>query len=174
MDNTGAMKQKLKYLPPVPIQMVDEDQEEDDECTASTGQNHNHSNFHSHGGSTNQKSLNAWASDVRIGDCTIVRGSGSQKFAVWSITIQTSKGGHIHLLKRYSEFDQLRSELVRAFPDHVNEIPKLPQKKVFGNLNNEFLVKRRRGLEFFISCVMLNPVLANSDMVKRFASESSK
>ncbi|ODQ60198.1 hypothetical protein WICANDRAFT_13664, partial [Wickerhamomyces anomalus NRRL Y-366-8] len=110
-----------------------------------------------------------WASDVRIGDCTIVTGSGAgQKFAVWSINIETSKGGHIHLLKRYSEFDELRNKLVQSYPDHITEIPKLPPKKAFGNLKNDFLVKRRKGLEFFISCVLLNPVLSNSDIVKRF------
>ncbi|CAM9011415.1 unnamed protein product [Wickerhamomyces anomalus] len=175
MENAGAKKQKLKYLPPVPIQMVD-NEEEGEECTNNEHEaaNQQHSQAINNG-NTSKQHLHTWASDVRIGDCTIVTGSGAgQKFAVWSINIETSKGGHIHLLKRYSEFDELRNKLVQSYPDHITEIPKLPPKKAFGNLKNDFLVKRRKGLEFFISCVLLNPVLSNSDIVKRFASESAK
>lgn len=165
MENAAIKKQKLRYLPPVPIQMVD-NEDVDDEVSAIPDQIQNNNGKPS--------TLKTWASDVRIGDCTIVTGSGAgQKFAVWSITIETTKGGHMHMFKRYSEFVILRTKLITSFPDHVTEIPKLPPKKVFGNLQNDFLVKRRRGLEFFISCVLLNPVLANSDIVKQFVSESA-
>lgn len=180
MENAGVKKQKLKYLPPIPIQMLDNGEDEDnDNNVHDVAAMPEHVDYNKDNGHKNNNAgkphLNTWASDVRIGDCTIVTGSGAgQKFAVWSVTIETSKGGQIHLLKRYSEFDELRNQLLESFPDHVTEIPKLPPKKVFGNLKNDFLVKRRRGLEFFISCVLLNPVLASSDIVKRFASESAK
>lgn len=163
MESATGKKQRLKYLPPVPIQMVDNEVEVGEEVVSEQGYN------------GKMSSLKTWALDVRIGDCTIVTGSGAgQKFAVWSVSVETTKGGHMHMFKRYSEFVTLRNNLVTSFPDHVTEIPKLPPKKVFGNLQNDFLVKRRRGLEFFISCVLLNPILANSDVVKKFVSESAK
>ncbi|CCH46294.1 Sorting nexin MVP1 [Wickerhamomyces ciferrii] len=180
----GRKKQKIRYLPPVPIQMVDNesDDEEVNNNTQETTENHsvsnsqNNNDSHNHSNITvNRNSIKTWAKDVRIGDCTIVSGQGAgQKFAVWSITIETTSKGQIHLLKRYSEFDSLRNILKIEFPKNNTEIPKLPPKKAFGNLNNDFLVKRRRGLEYFLSCILLNPVLANSETVKRFASGSTK
>lgn len=156
-------KNRLKKLAPVPIQMVNNDEEGED----------------AHGAGTEtppgsgQKPIAQWAADARVGECTIVGGIGGQQFAVWTVVIETVKGGHIKILKRYSEFDKLRQQLLRAFPDHAKEIPKLPPKKLIGNLATDFLNKRRKGLEFFISCVLLNPVLGNSQIVKDFVSRTS-
>jgi hypothetical protein len=138
------MSGKLQYVPPVPIQLHDED--------------------------TTHKET--WASDVHIGDCTVVTGSNGSQFAVWTISIHTTAGGTIKLLKRYSEMDSLRRDLVRTFPDHVSEIPRLPPKKVIGNLNNKFLMQRRRGLEYFVNCVLLNPDLGNSEIVRKFVGNA--
>lgn len=152
---------RLAMVAPVPIQLVDEDVDDSDVPQDSNTV-------------SSKKHASPWATDVHVGECTIVNGTNNQRFAVWAIAIDTSKGGHMRLLKRYSEFDTLRNKLLNAFPDHSTEIPRLPPKKVFGNLKTEFLAKRRRGLEFFISCVLLNPVLGNSDIVKQFVSSATQ
>lgn len=135
---------KLQYVPPVPIQLLDEEQ------------------------------VASWATDVHVGDCTVVTGTNGQKFAVWSITITTDKGATMKLLKRYSEINTLREEVVAAFPDRIGEIPQLPPKKFFGNLKEDFLVRRRRGLEFFLSSVLLNPQLCHSKTVRSFVRRETR
>lgn len=158
MSSHNEPDPKLQYIPPVPIKLIDEDDDEQ----------HDETNIP---GITKHK-LRSWAVDVHIGDCTLVNGSnGTEKFAVWTVSIQTSSGGHIKLYKRYSEMDALRQKLLTAYPDRANEVPKLPPKRYFGNMKNDFLMKRRGGLEYFLSCVLLNPVLANSQAVRSFVTE---
>lgn len=135
------MSRNLQYVPPVPIRLIDE---------APTADS------------------NSWVKDIRIGECTLVTGSNGVKFAVWSVTLKTVTGGSMKLLKRYREIELLRKQLLSAFPDHATEIPKLPPKKVFGNLKDDFLSSRRGGLEYFLSCVLLNPLLCGSDAVRAF------
>ncbi|THW43827.1 PX-domain-containing protein [Aureobasidium pullulans] len=72
-----------------------------------------------------------WASDVSVDDYVVVSGpTGIGAYVVWSCTIETFKGGSITLRKRYSEFDTLRHNLVRAFPLSEASIPELPRKSL--------------------------------------------
>ncbi|GMM37367.1 Ypt35 protein [Saccharomycopsis crataegensis] len=109
-----------------------------------------------------------WARNLYIGDCTLVRGSGAYRYAVWTITIETSAGSKYTIYKRYSDFVNLRELLIRYFPRNKPEVPDLPQKRFFNNLDNDFLQKRRMGLEYFLSSVMLNPVFSRSAIIKEF------
>lgn len=71
--------------------------------------------------------------------------------------------------KRYSEFDELRDKLVKAFPQSTNSsLPPLPPKSAIYKFRPKFLEKRREGLAYFLNCVMLNPEYAGSSIVKDF------
>lgn len=129
---------KLNYVPPAPIILEDND-EDAPEC---------------------------WAANVRVGECTIVTGDQGQRFACWNIVITTSASATVNLRKRYSELDTLRENLKKELPNV--EIPKLPPKRVVKNLESRFLAKRRAGIEWFLSCVLLNPTFANTKSIRDF------
>ncbi|GAB1733462.1 hypothetical protein NU195Hw_g9366t1 [Hortaea werneckii] len=77
----------------------------------------------------------------------------------------------LHLRKRYSEFDTLRTNLVRSFPHAEAMIPALPRKSVVSKFRPWFLEQRRLGLEHFLNCILLNPEFAASPVVKGFVFE---
>ncbi|ESO84344.1 hypothetical protein LOTGIDRAFT_207280 [Lottia gigantea] len=67
------------------------------------------------------------------------------------------------LTKRYSDFDNLESQL------RISNIEfKLPPKKVFGNFEREFIAVRQKGLQDFLDSVLSNHFLSQSLCVKRF------
>ena len=71
--------------------------------------------------------------------------------------------------KRYSEFVDLRYRLVKNFPQSSKQsLPPLPPKSAIYKFRPQFLEKRRQGLAYFLTCVMLNPEYAGSDAVKDF------
>ena len=71
--------------------------------------------------------------------------------------------------KRYSEFEELRQRLVKAFPQSTKKsLPPLPPKSAIYKFRPQFLEKRRQGLSYFLTCVMLNPEYAGSDVMKEF------
>lgn len=51
---------------------------------------------------------------------------------------------------RYSEFDRLRENLVKAFPHAEGSIPQLPRKSVVSRFRQRFLEQRKNGLSHFI------------------------
>lgn len=78
------------------------------------------------------------------------------------------RSGIITIRKRYSEFDVFRDQLQRKFPGRRNEIPDLPPKSMLFKFRAAFLESRRKGLEYFLLCVLLNPVFASDPIVKTF------
>lgn len=71
--------------------------------------------------------------------------------------------------KRYSEFDELRRTLVKTFPNATKKsLPPLPPKSAIYKFRPQFLEKRRQGLAYFLTCVMLSPEYASSAAVKEF------
>jgi len=70
------------------------------------------------------------------------------------------------LIKRYSEFDDLRRRLVKAFPTHEAAMPALPPKSVMSKFRPEFLDKRKAGLSYFLNCVLLHPEFAASAVLQ--------
>ncbi|KEF60053.1 uncharacterized protein A1O9_04903 [Exophiala aquamarina CBS 119918] len=112
-----------------------------------------------------------WAKSIAIDDYVIVRGSptGIGAYVVWNCKVQTLDGGPMVIRKRYSEFDELRSKLVKAFPQSTSSsLPPLPAKSALFKFRPKFLEKRREGLAYFLNCVMLNPEYAGSVYVKDF------
>ncbi|EHY53841.1 hypothetical protein HRR83_004485 [Exophiala dermatitidis] len=112
-----------------------------------------------------------WAKSITIDDYVIVHGSppGLGAYVVWNCKVQTLDGGPMTIRKRYSEFDELRRKLIKAFPQsNKTTLPPLPPKSAIYKFRPKFLEKRREGLAYFLNCIMLNPEYAGSTIVKDF------
>ncbi|KKY21709.1 putative px domain protein [Phaeomoniella chlamydospora] len=125
-----------------------------------------------------------WARTITIPDYTLVQGTTTitptstisaptllGAYIVYNVRVETLDGGPIFIRKRYSEFDQLRQDLVLAFPHatkHTAALPLLPPKSLFKKFQPRFLEARRKGLAYFLNCVLLNPEFAGSPIVKDF------
>lgn len=112
-----------------------------------------------------------WARSIAIDDYVIVKGSSVAigAYVVWICKVETLDGSPMIIRKRYSEFDELRNNLLRAFPDSTNtSLPPLPPKSAIYKFKPKFLEKRRAGLAYFLNCVMLSPQYASSIIVKEF------
>lgn len=60
------------------------------------------------------------------------------------------QGASFKIRKRYSEFDVLRSNLVKTFPQAGAALPEIPPKSVFHRFQTKFLEKRKVGLAHFL------------------------
>lgn len=115
-----------------------------------------------------------WARSITIDDYVIIKGNNAAigAYVVWICKVETLDGSPMIVRKRYSEFDQLRNNLLRAFPDSTNtSLPPLPPKSAIYKFKPKFLEKRRAGLAYFLNCVMLSPQYASSIIVKDFISQ---
>lgn len=96
----------------------------------------------------------------------------------------------MNIRKRYSEFDDFRSQLIQSFPNFEAAVPPLPPKSVISKFRPQFLEKRRAGLQYFLkyyspniifathrlltdgrslsSCILLNPEFSGSPVLKDF------
>jgi hypothetical protein len=155
-DKNKSKKHVLQYVAPAPITLEEEDPQAASAC---------------------------WATDVRVGECTIVTGDKGQRFACWTIVVTMASGSVVSLRKRYSELDALAQQLARELGSTAASgsgsgrgtemIPSLPPKRVLQNLESKFLAKRRAGIEWFLSCVLLDPALANTRAVRAFVVPSA-
>ena len=90
---------------------------------------------------------------------------------MWTVkvTLNDSAYSSIVLYKRYSEVEEFRKKLVKKHPKEKN-IPRLPPKDSLSVLRlmsqESWLEVRRRGLQWFLSNVLLNPVFVEE--VKEF------
>ncbi|ORY15038.1 Phox homologous domain-containing protein [Clohesyomyces aquaticus] len=123
---------------------------------------------HTNEGSEQCKAL--WAKHVSIDDYVIVSGSapGLGAYVVWNCTVETLDGGPMKIMKRFSEFDELRQRLVETFPHADGAIPPLPPKSVISRFRPRFLERRKVGLVHFLNCILLNPEFAGSPVLKEF------
>ncbi|KAF2716708.1 PX-domain-containing protein [Polychaeton citri CBS 116435] len=120
-----------------------------------------------------EQSQACWAKSATIDEYVVVSGpSGIGAYVVWHCTVSTLKGGSFGLRKRYSEFDQLRNDLVTSFPHAEAMIPSLPRKSVVSRFRQKFLEQRREGLSHFLNCVLLNPEFAASPILRDFIFNS--
>ncbi|POR34975.1 PX domain-containing protein YPT35 [Tolypocladium paradoxum] len=111
-----------------------------------------------------------WAKSVEIVDYTTVNGSATSigAFVVWTVRVETLTGSYMNIRKRYSEFDELRRQLIQSFPNSEAAVPVLPPKSVISKFRPKFLDKRRAGLQYFLNCIMLNPEFSGSPVLKEF------
>lgn len=104
-----------------------------------------------HSADSHVQAQSCWASSATVDSHVVVSGAtGIGAYVVWHCTVQTLKGGDLDIRKRYSEFDALRTNLVRSFPHAEAMIPELPRKSVVSRFRPEFLEARKRGLSHFL------------------------
>ncbi|KAK0069704.1 serine/threonine-protein kinase Sgk1-like isoform X2 [Biomphalaria pfeifferi] len=70
--------------------------------------------------------------------------------------IVNCEGRSWFIFRRYNEFHSLYEKIKKLFPE-ANL--KLPGKKIFGNLDPEFIQHRREGLDEFIRKLVTHPKL---------------
>ncbi|KAJ6442659.1 sorting nexin-like protein [Purpureocillium lavendulum] len=118
----------------------------------------------------NERDDACWAKSVEIVDYTVVNGSATNigAFVVWIVRVETLSGSYMNIRKRYSEFDDLRRQLMQSFPAFRAAVPELPPKSVISKFRPKFLEKRRAGLQYFLNCIMLNPEFSGSPVLKEF------
>ncbi|ODA79483.1 hypothetical protein RJ55_05076 [Drechmeria coniospora] len=118
----------------------------------------------------NDRSDACWAKSVEIVDYTTVNGSTTNigAFVVWIVKVETLTGSYMNIRKRYSEFDELRRQLVLSFPNYAAAMPVLPPKSIISRFRPTFLEKRRAGLQYFLNCIILNPEFSGSPVLKEF------
>ncbi|PWA03488.1 hypothetical protein BB558_000357 [Smittium angustum] len=80
--------------------------------------------------------------------------------------IVDNRGSKITVNRRYTDFVNLRYVLTEAYPSFRQRIPKLPPKRLIGNLDQQFLQSREHTLQYFIAYVTLHPIIGSSSYVK--------
>lgn len=110
--------------------------------------------------------------DVLIGDHHVISGDGAGQYIVWLVRVVVDDAPHspIVLYKRYRHIEKLRDRLVAEFPR--DEFPQLPPKDNFSVLRlwlrDLWLEHRRKGLQWFLTSVLLNPKYQHSSVVNEF------
>lgn len=125
---------------------------------------------------TTQAYKQLWAKSITVDDHVIIQGNsvGIGAYIVWICHVEMMDGSPMTIRKRYSEFDELRNALLKAFPDSTTQsLPLLPPKSAVYRFKPKFLEKRRQGLAYFLNCVMLSPQYASSVVVKDFIFQAS-
>lgn len=113
-------------------------------------------------------------SNVIVGDYHVIQGEVGKSFTVWSIKIILDDLDYASILiyKRYSEIEEFRHRLVKQFAEYSSNIPGLPPKDSFSLdrlfMSKRWLEERRRGLQWFLSNVLLNLRFQNHEIVKSF------
>ncbi|XP_041358653.1 serine/threonine-protein kinase Sgk1-like isoform X2 [Gigantopelta aegis] len=107
-----------------------------------------------------------------LGDAPIVSISDTQtwekdkKFVVYKVVVNAD-GKSWFIFRRYNEFHTLFEKIKRIYPDSNL---KLPGKKIFGNLDPDFIRHRREGLDNFIQKLISTPKLSQQAEVRTFLS----
>ncbi|KAJ1816381.1 hypothetical protein LPJ75_002042, partial [Coemansia sp. RSA 2598] len=107
------------------------------------------------------------ADDVRIIGW-VTRGSGLDVHTEFKVVVHLTRGENLTVMRRYTDFVDLRVVLCERYPTFRKRIPQLPPKKAFGKFEDKFLKKRESGLQFFLAYVMLHPVIGCSSIIKRW------
>ncbi|RLV89055.1 PX domain-containing protein YPT35 [Spathaspora sp. JA1] len=112
--------------------------------------------------------------DVLVGEHHLIQGTSGSSYMVWAIkiTVNDLEYSSIIKYKRYNEIVEFRSRLVEYFKHDSITIPGLPPRDSFNMdrilLANHWLEERRRGLQWFMTNVLLDPVIQKSPIVKQF------
>ncbi|XP_059149488.1 serine/threonine-protein kinase Sgk1-like isoform X2 [Physella acuta] len=89
-----------------------------------------------------------------------------KKYVVYKVIVNC-EGRSWFIFRRYNEFHTLYEKIKKLYPE-ANL--KLPGKKIFGNLDPEFIQQRREGLDEFIRKLVSHPKLCQHADVRLFLS----
>jgi len=96
-----------------------------------------------------------------------VPGGGNKMFTAYVIQELSPNGEVIRtILKRYNQFHALNQRLKKTKGVNKKNLPYLPKKKIFGNMDPKFLKKRRRKLTNYLNS--LPPEAVATAVVKNF------
>eukprot|EP00916_Digyalum_oweni_P014602 GHVL01023961.1.p1 GENE.GHVL01023961.1~~GHVL01023961.1.p1 ORF type:complete len:422 (+),score=77.33 GHVL01023961.1:82-1347(+) len=87
------------------------------------------------------------------------RQSGISRFTTYLISGHEESGRSFSSRKRYTDFQWVRTALVDNFPGFF--VPPIPRKRKIGRFDEEFVERRREGLEAFLKEIFNRPYLAN-------------
>ncbi|KAJ1718881.1 hypothetical protein LPJ53_006241, partial [Coemansia erecta] len=107
------------------------------------------------------------ADDVRIIGW-VTRGSGLDVHTEFKVVVHLASGSNLTVMRRYTDFVELRAVLCEHYATFRKRIPELPAKRAFGKFDDKFLRKRESGLQFFLAYVMLHPVIGCSSVIRRW------
>ncbi|ORZ06702.1 hypothetical protein BCR42DRAFT_427034 [Absidia repens] len=110
--------------------------------------------------------IKSFASDAIV-DHPLRIGVGYGSYICYSCTVFIHKGTPITTRKRYSDFVNIRQQLMKLYPNMMS-IPKLPPKKIVKKFDPVFIEQRRRDLEYFFKYIVLHPTLGSSTAVKEW------
>jgi sorting nexin-1/2 len=103
--------------------------------------------------------------------CVAKDGAMSKKYIIYDVE-GTDKDGNFKVKRRFKDFDELRTKLVESWPGIL--IPPLPEKKVQGNTDSEFVLERKGLLDYFIKrCSKLSHIYY-SDVMQVFLKSSDE
>lgn len=112
--------------------------------------------------------------NVIVGDHHLIAGdNGGPSFTVWciKIIINDLNYGLIVVYKRYSEIEELHKVLRKKFPN----VPDMPPKDSMNFLrligNEDWIEQRRKGLQWLLSNILLNPRMVENEVVRGFIFE---
>lgn len=112
----------------------------------------------------------SFAREVRLPAFHTV-GNSFGGFVAYECQIITREGQTLRAMKRYSAFCKLRDELAMAYPRFSHLVDTLPPKSL-AKFRVSFLEKRRKRLAFWLSTVLLHPVLGASQQARTWILES--
>lgn len=100
------------------------------------------------------------------------KGEGIRQYTTYKVnTVSMDDDGQVIKLsvsRRYSDFDWLHQRLFIDFKGVL--IPPLPEKSAFNRFSPAFIHERRRGLELFLTRVVMHSQIGRSEHVKLFLS----
>ncbi|KAF8481464.1 Phox-like protein [Gautieria morchelliformis] len=107
--------------------------------------------------------------DVKIGGWTSVGDKLGGAYVVYDCAVLTKEGTTFHILKRYSDFEQLSLSLRRTLPRALlHNIPSLPPKSPLARYRPTFLESRRRRLQHWLATVLLHPDVGGCQAVRHW------
>ncbi|GAA5957160.1 hypothetical protein JCM21900_003115 [Sporobolomyces salmonicolor] len=118
----------------------------------------------------------AFVKELRIPSYHAVGSEGSG-FVVFDIEIETrpsnaaTQGTLIRIHKRYSAFVRLRADLLSTFPRLRRIVPRLPPKSSLAKYRPSFLERRRQHLAYWLSTILLHPLLGGAPIVREWILE---
>lgn len=99
---------------------------------------------------------------VQITNHRVINGD----FAVYTVRVQGVEGSRWEVDKRYSSFDSLHDRLASKFKSA--KLPKLPGKRFFFNMDEDFVHERQQDLQRYLQELVMIPVVGRSELVMMF------
>jgi hypothetical protein len=94
-----------------------------------------------------------------------IRGAGA--YVAYDCAIVTREGTTMHILRRYTAFEELHERLKRSLPPHLLPfLPTLPPKAPLARFRPTFLDARRKLLQFWLASILLHPEIGGREVVR--------